>query len=106
MLGTVALAGWFDFLIAPLVVWAVVSMVRSVIKTYDRWKKGRDDDVSDVKSISLFLFGHDANERMRTPAQEGWTDKVDRRLKDIDEGNLETIKLVKKVIANQETEDK
>jgi hypothetical protein len=104
VVGAALSAGWVDFVVAPLAVYVVVSIVRSVTKTYDSWKRGRSTADADARSIAEFLFGKDLNPRTKTPAVKGWTAVVDEKLDALDEGQLETHHLIKEVISNQEQE--
>lgn len=101
MLDSILGGGWFDYLIAPLAVFAIVKVVQSVNQTFHQWQRGRSEDNDDARSIAEFLFGRDANPRTKTPPVEGWTTQVDRQLHALDKGQLHTIHLVEEVLDNQ-----
>jgi hypothetical protein len=106
VVGSAFSAGWVDYLAAPLALYVVVRIIQSVNKTYDTWKRGKANADTDARSIAEFLFGKDLNPRTKAPAVKGWTAVVDEKLNDLDEGQLETHRLIREVISNQEDEQK
>lgn len=93
MLASAALAGWIDYLIAPIVVVLVLAIARAAVQTWGKNKNQGDD----IDSVSEFLFDQPSNPRTRTPARKGWTTQVDERLKSLDDGQIEILRTVKDI---------
>lgn len=91
MLADSALAGWIDYLVAPLGVLLIVVIARAASQTWGKNKTQSDD----IDSVSEFLFDQPPNPRTRTPGRKGWTTQVDERLKSLDDGQLEILRNVK-----------
>ena len=92
---------WVQFFLAPLGVLVIVGIVRAMTTTVDRWRSARRAAERDEISVSEFLFGREGNPRTRTPAVEGWTTVMERKLDKVVKDTAATADLVKEVLENQ-----
>lgn len=77
---------------------AILGIARATMKLIKARQTKEREDTQDLKSVTTFFFGEDANPRTGTPAKTGWTTKVDNTLQTLSDGQLRTEHAVKKIL--------